>query len=353
MPASIARPILLPGLRRLWRSRHRIQLGADPARAIVLELSNPAVVKLLDLLDGTRSERTVLRDAARFGVPPADSRALFDALRDAGLVIGAQSLLPQNLPDPVRRRLSAEAAALALRGSNVPASPATILRRRRAARVVVTGHGRLGGPVALALAQAGVGHVCPALTGPVTPADLLLAAAPAGRDLRTAVAEAIATTAPDTRTGPVRRSDTTFVVQVGATGPATLTAAGYAGRKLAHLVVNTRDGTAVVGPLVPPGGAPCLNCVDLHRQDRDPDWPHLAAQLTQPPENEPCAAATLLAAAGLAAGEVLDWLDGATPNTLGASVELAAPGRLRRRTWSPHPRCHCGKQAPRTRPRAD
>jgi bacteriocin biosynthesis cyclodehydratase domain-containing protein len=104
----------------------------------------------------------------------------------------------------------------------------------------------------------------------------------------------------------------------------------------------------VVGPLVPPTGGPCLNCLDLHRRDRDPAWPELAAQLATP-GREPCAATTLLSAAGLAAGEVLRWLDGETPATVGAIVEVAGPGETRRRSWPPHPRCHCfrGSRRPR------
>jgi bacteriocin biosynthesis cyclodehydratase domain-containing protein len=333
-PGPLARPTLLPGLRRLWRTRTRLQLGLDPGRAVVLELPDAAAARLLDLLDGTRSERSVIAEAARCRIGEQDARAVLAVLRAAGLVVGAQTLLPHDLPDPVRRRLADEAAALALRGGPAPATPAQILRRRRAARVVVTGHGQLAGPVALALAQAGVGHVSPALDrAPAEPAT-------AGHHPDRQLAEAIARAAPGTRTGPVRRQETSFVVQVGTTGPANLVAAGYARRRVAHLAVTVRDGTPVIGPLVPPTGAPCLNCIDLHRQDRDPGWPELAAQLATP-AREPCGAAAALTAAGLAAGEVLSWLDGDTPATLGASIEVIAPARLRRRSWPPHPSCPC------------
>lgn len=225
----LTRPTLLPGLRRLWRSRWSLQLGVDPDRAVVLELPDPSAARLLDLLDGTRSERTVLTIASRWRIRPADARALLDALRNAGLVVGAQTLLPQHLPDPVRRRLAGEAAALALRGTATASTPAEILRRRSAARVVVSGGGPLAGPVALTLAQAGVGHVSPVLepgwSGPVRGGG-------GGHDHASQeVVEAIVRVAPGTRTGPVRRRDATFVVQVGTALPANLAAAGYADRK--------------------------------------------------------------------------------------------------------------------------
>lgn len=349
-PASVApssgplpRPTLIPGLRRLWRDRHRLQLGTDPAKAVVLELPDPAAAGLLSLLDGSRSERTALAVAARHRISPQDAHALLTTLRRAGLVVAAHTLLPQRLPDRVRRRLTPEAAALALRGDN-RTTPAQSLRRRLAARVMVAGSGALVAPIAIALAQAGVGHVWV----PEQPAAAAGAGAGAGSEGRAGTAaraaaeivETIGQTAPGTRTTPLRRRETSFVVQVGAGAPANLAAAGYARHRLPHLTVTVRDGTAVVGPLVPPTGAPCLNCVDLHRRDRDPEWPALAAQLARPGD-DPCAVATTLTAAGLATAEVLSWLDGDRPATLGASLEVSTPGQVRRRRWPPHPQCAC------------
>jgi ThiF family len=364
---TLQRPTLLPGLRRLWRTPHTLQLGVDPACAVVLELANPAVAKLLDLLDGAHSERSVLAHAARYGVADSDARTLLDTLRTAGLVVGAQALVPGHLAPPVRRRLTAEAAALAVRrtGQRTAATPAQILRHRAAARVMVTGRGRLGPAVALALAHAGVGQVSPALDGTVEPADAVaggLLAADLGRPRSAAVAEAIQRTVPGTDTRPIRRGEASFVVQTTPAGPARLHAATYARYRLAHLVATVRDGAAVVGPLVPPTGSPCLNCLDLHRTDRDPAWPKLAAQLATaaatdagPGDGEPCAAPTLLAAAGFAAAEVLAYLDGRVagnrstqPQTLGATVEIESAGRHRRRTWPPHPDCDCSRH-PRRR----
>src|SRR5690606_28438710 len=113
-PRPLSRPTRLPGLRRLWRGRRQLQLGPDP---------NPATARVLDLLDGTRSEREVLADAARRQIP-GDAAALLHELRRAGLVVSAQSLLPKSLSGPARRRLAGEAAALALRGGDAPGSPA-------------------------------------------------------------------------------------------------------------------------------------------------------------------------------------------------------------------------------------
>jgi hypothetical protein len=343
----LPRPTLLPGLTRLWRDRHTLQLGLDPDRAVLLEVADPGAARLLDLLDGAHSETAILRHAGLLDVTRDDARALIDTLRTAGLVVAGQTLQPLGLAEPTRRRLAAEAAAIALRGSDAPATPAQVLRHRAAARVVVTGRGRLAAPVAVALAQAGVGQVTPDLSGQVEPADLVgagLTSADLRRPCATAVADAIGRAAPGTHTRPVRRGRADLVVQVGMNRPAALLAAGYAQRRQAHLLLGLRDGIAVVGPLVRATGTPCLNCLDLHRTDRDPGWPELAAQLAAGRGLEPCGVATLIAAVGYATAEALAFLDGGTPETLGGAVEICTPSRIRRRSWPPHPGCGCARR---------
>jgi hypothetical protein len=330
--SPLTRPTLVPGLRRLWRGRRRLQLGVDPSRAVVLELPEPSTARVLDLLDGTRSERTVLAEAGRYGVTEPDGRAIIDCLRAAGLVLSAQALLPSQFPDQVRRRLGAEAAALALDRRDGGTTPAQILRRRAAARIAVTGDGPLAEPVAVALARAGIGHVAPMLDNPT--------------HMRQA-SQSVARQAPGARTAALSRREVTFEVQVGDGPPAVLAAAGYARRRLAHLAISLRDGTAVVGPLVPPTGGPCLNCLDLHRRERDPEWPALAAQLAAAPGFTACAVTTALIATGLATSEVLSWIDGATPTTVGASIEVSGSSRLRQRSWPPHPACRCARRSRR------
>src|SRR5262244_1433326 len=169
------RPVLLPAVRRLWRDPHRIQLGTDPGRAMILELADPACADLLDLLDGTRTETSLLRAAVRRGVRAEDASAMLAALNEAGFVLDARSLHAPDLAEPIRRRLDAEAAALALTsrpaGSRAPAEGpggrprseprahgarrgvADILRRRLASHVLITGAGHLAVPIAAILAS--------------------------------------------------------------------------------------------------------------------------------------------------------------------------------------------------------
>jgi hypothetical protein len=343
----LPRPTLIPGLTRVWRGPVELQLGLDPARAVRLELPDPRLARVLDLLDGNRPERQVLVHAAELGVAPEETLELLDLLHQAGLVLPSSALLPSGLPSAEQRRLTGEAAALAL--ATPLSSPARTLRRRRAARVILAGRGRLGATIAVALAQAGVGHIHPDLSGMVGPGDLAgsaLSPADLGSPLHTAVAAAIRRAAPGTEVREVRRTPASLVVQLAHDQPATLIAAGHAVRRQPHLAVRIRDGSAVIGPLVPATGRPCLNCLELHRRERDPDWPGAPAP-PGPDAAEPCTVATVLAATGFATAEVLTFLDGGTPETLGAAVEIAAPGRVRRRTWPPHPDCGCGRRTRR------
>ena len=98
----------------------------------------------------------------------------------------------------------------------------------------------------------------------------------------------------------------------------------------------------MIGPLVPATGGPCLNCLEMHRRDRDAGWPGGVAQLGVD-SLEPGTITTLLTATAYATAEALAFLDGARPETLGAAVEITAPGRFRRRSWSPHPGCGCDR----------
>ena len=339
----LPRPMLLPGLVRVWRGPHTLQLGLDPARAVLVDLPDPRAAGILDLLDGGRTEGALLAHAAAAGMTGADIRELLDTLHTAGLVLSAPDLLPAALPDDRRRRLLGEAAALAL--ARRPESPARLLRRRGAARVVLAGHGRLAAPIAVALAEAGVGHVHPGVAGAVGPGELAggpLRVADLGRPREEAIADALRRVAPEIDTHGVRRGAASLVIQLGHDQPAALLAAGHARRRQAHLAVTVREGTPVVGPLVPPAGRPCLNCVNLHRHDRDADWPEPADQIAGTGA-EPCAVTTVLAATAYATAEALAYLDGAAPETLGAAVEIAGPGRFRRRTWPPHPGCPCAR----------
>ncbi len=320
-----SRPTLLPHLRPLWRDRRTLQLGLDPARAVVVEFDGPVAAGLLDLLDGARTEAGVVAAAAGLGVPPALARQVISVLRDAGVLIDARALLPHGMAEVARSRLYPEAAALAMRHTQPGRTPASRLRRRQAARVLVAG-------ALTSDLRTEAGTDTPVGTHPVDTALVdALTAAGVGRVSRSRHDRVPEHPCP------------ALIVRLGAERrPTALAAQAYARAVVAYLSITVRDGAVVVGPLVPPAGSPCLSCLDLHRGDRDPGWPALAAQLASVAAPPPtCAATTALAGAAYAASEVLAYLDGDAPQTRGATVEVTGPGRTRSRSWAPHPRCDC------------
>lgn len=354
----MSRPALLPGLRPMWRDRHTVQLGTDPEHAVVLELPHRSAGRLLELLDGSRTERVLLAEMARLGMRAEDVHEVLVALTERGLVLPAHALMPAALPAEHRARLADEAAALALRRESA-GSPARVLQRRGQSRVIVAGSGPTARLVATALLDAGVGKV-----GTVaSPGAAATLHSPPGQaaTVHSPPHPAAALDSPPGQAGPVphagqgtppgareggphaatlRATDATFRVQVGYAVSTRGTR-----RRVPHLALTVRDGVAVVGPLVPVTGGPCLHCLDLHRTDRDPSWPRLVSQLAQVAAgSDPCPAATRLTAAGFAAAEVLAYLDGGEPTTIGTTVEINGVLPWRRRTWSPHPSCDCARR---------
>ena len=122
-------------------------------------------------------------------------------------------------------------------------------------------------------------------------------------------------------------------------------------RGVPHLFAAVREGTGVIGPLVLPGRSSCQRCHDLHRTDRDPAWPSIAAQLsgTASHVTTPCDVVLATTVAAHAALQVLAFLDGDRDGsaadrlpTVDGTLEIArADGRVRRRSWSRHPLCGC------------
>jgi hypothetical protein len=400
---------LLPAaLRPVWRSDQALQLGLDPDRAVVVDGIDEPIAKTLLGLDGTRTEAEVLAGAAETGLDPDLVGDLLTDLRTAGILAevtprppsapaadspaGSAPARPALLgaeptrhapadpapagPDPAgdgppgegplvmaswpRRspygavgaagRLGPDLASLSL----VPTTrtPFEVVRARRAASVVVHGAGRVGASLATLLAAAGVGQVHVADRGPVRPGDVApagVAAADVDRSRTAAAAEALRRAAPEIRSTPPAPGRRPDLVVLASTEPVDTTLrTALAGGRVAHLVAGVRETTAVVGPLVLPGRTGCLRCGDLHRADRDPAWPVVAAQLVgiRRRREEPCDVVLATVAASLAALHCLAHLDGRPSAATGASLELSLTDwRLRRRSWPAHPRCDCGAAA--------
>lgn len=390
------RPRLVRGREPLWRSRGCVQLGLDPRHAIAVDGLSPALARLVSGLDGSRTARRLVADAAAAGADPAEAAGLLAELAAAGLIEDAE--LAGSVPD----ELAADAQAWHARTG---CAGRELVSRRSTATVEVHGNGRVAIAVAVLLTAAGVGGVLARPSGRVAPGDVgvgylgedigrprvgvaaaaidrhrVAGARPAGphaadggaggadagaRGAAGGDADASATGADggdadvrgaaggdaDARGAAggdavIRRRTRAVLPDVAVVADAAVHDAGLAARlvseRVPHLAVRVQDGRAIVGPLVLPGRTGCLRCVDLHRSDRDPCWPRLAAQLAGRPTSASHAGASV--AAGVATEQVLGLLAGSgRPAAIGASLELdPLSGRLVREPWPAHPACGCG-----------
>jgi hypothetical protein len=347
----VGRPQLKPALRRVWRDESTLQLGVDPRHAVVISGLDPRCARLVDALDGTRERSDLLTTARRLGIDASRAHELLGLLERSGVLddASADRRLLASLNQGERDRLAPDLAAASLAHRSVDGGVA-VLTRRRSAVVAVRGAGRVGAAVTTLLAAAGIGTLVvndPAITSAadVTPAGHSLqdvgatradAAIRAARRLNNGLRRAL----------PRNRRDADVVVlcpERGGLGdlPDRLVRGG-----VVHLFAEVRDITGVVGPLVLPGRSSCGRCHDLHRADRDPAWPSVAAQLTDAARQPTAACDVVLATAvaAQAATQVLAFLDGdPAPPAVDGTIEVAqVDGRTRRRGWTVHPLCGCG-----------
>ena len=325
------RPVLAPAARRLWRGSSTLQLSLSPQHGVLVEGLEPSARMVLPLLDGVRTRDQVLVDARAAGC--TDPEPVLDALDATGLLVDADVLQVPSPDREERHRLGPDLAALALhRGSGAAAA----LLARREARVVVHGAGRVGGPLAALLAEAGVGTVDlrddgearweDTAVGGIRPHDVGRSRGPVlAHRLRSAGADVPPALVVLTEDVP----DQLARVLVRAGVP--------------HLVARTDALLGTVGPLVLPGESPCLRCLSLVRGAVDPDWPLLLGA-EEPGLRTVEAGHGVLAAAvaSQAALQALELLEGGAPGSVGGTLELTLPGwRWRRRTWPAHPGCDC------------
>lgn len=112
-----------------------------------------------------------------------------------------------------------------------------------------------------------------------------------------------------------------------------------------YIVLRTRPGTAVAGPLVVPPETSCLRCADLWRAEADPIWPRLAAQLAHRQAPDDPVLDAWVTALGLA--QIVAFLYGEPGELRSRTLTLSSDtGRTTLRLWPQHPRCTCHACAP-------
>ncbi len=350
-----ARPRLRPGLPRAWRDPTTLQVGLAPGPGVVLAGVRPGDEAVIGALDGAHDLDQLRQLAARHRVGHRRLAELIDVLGRCRLILDdvtspvADRADLTRLGEVARERLAPDADAWSL-VHDTDGLRLVAARGRR--HVTVEGGGRLAAALAATLLATGVGRVSLRAAGRVRAGDVL----PAGA-ARTDVGRTWPEVAPRAEVTGVGGADAgpDLAVLVGADVLDSRVGDDLVRRDVPHLAVVVSPDRVVVGPLVRPGRSACLRCLDLHRRDRDPAWPHLVAQLLgrRGPPAPVGESALCTAAAGLAALQVLAELDGAhpgrpvVPDAVGRTLEISLPnGAVRRRPWPPHPGCGCARLPP-------
>lgn len=355
-----------PALRQAWRDLRSVQFGVTAAHAVVMGPVDTATGSLLSLFDGTRGLPRLREEARAIGLPDGHVDALLERLGEAGLVDDVTGGGPAALALRKRKeaydRLRPDLASLSVVHAE-PGGGAARLAARGAMRVQVRGAGRVGAALAAVLSASGVGRVDVLDGGRVEPWDVTPGGLPAeavGERRAVSAQQLVLRSAPGSGRRAARRPDgvppqrppLSLVIVAPRDGfpayaPDPLAAEGWMATGTPHLYTGVVEASAVVGPLVLPGGSACAGCLALGRAELDPVWPRMAAQWRTPHRREanpgPCDLGLATAVAGMAASHALSFLDGALPASTGARWEVSLPLlEWRSRRIPAHPDCPCG-----------
>jgi hypothetical protein len=320
------RPRLKNHVRALRRSPDAVQFGLLPDTGLVVEGLSEDEITLVEHLDGSLDHTQLYAVAQDRGVSAARLDLLLAELRRHRLLVEdptdrADLCLLERAPQDTQR-CDADGLALAYR---LAGDGLRQLAARRRRYVLVGGSGSLPEAVCALLLAGGVGRVD---------------AGAAGFD---AAVQALSPGRVEEGSALVDRPDLVLLPANSALPPGA--GAPWWRHGIPHLPVVAQGHRVVIGPLVLPGAGPCLDCLDLHRRDRDPAWPALLTQLAPPlpgPSRPVEAESTLTAtAAGLVAMVAHGHLDGLRL-PVGVSLELNLPWPwLTHREWTSHPGCTC------------
>ena len=334
--------VLAAGLKVIERDSGTVQIGAEPPQCVVIHDLPSGAAQVLAGIDGTSStDDLVSMLIAGCGGDRRTWTGLLQDLCHAGVLhphpvaagLGGTSVVPVVQPESVdlHRRFGPR-AALAL------------LARREETLVIVRGAGRVASAISGVLAGTGVGHVLvqptrPLLATDVTPAGLARGSEPDHERLA-AVARRVHPWV-TTHSRIPGTAPPTLVVLAGDRPASPMSVAELQLSRTPHLIVQAGTAGGVVGPLVLPGRSSCVNCLELHRSDRDPDWPRIARAVSGSPGVPTTVLSTRVAAA--AAEQALTLIDGRQrPAAVDGTLEMASGDwRIRRRSWHRHPDCSC------------
>ncbi|HET7414537.1 MAG TPA: ThiF family adenylyltransferase [Arthrobacter sp.] len=338
-------------LQMFERSEHCVQIGVGEQSIVLDGLTAPDKRLLFQLVEGSGMSSSSL--ANECGLLPARAQYLLELLdpvlirtADHGTVLSG--LRADRLGPDV------EQWSAAYEQNAVP-----MMERRSRAAVRVVGLGRTGSVISQGLAAAGIGTLLLEDRHRVRASDVGVGSyrlCDIGMARTAAVRRQIHHVDPTIQAHPIGVSNAAgakssftldLVISISTDITDDTLQAELMHREHAHLPVVLRDRDVLIGPLVVPGQTACIECVDRHRADQDPQWLNIcrtmrsraaAKDATGPEES-----ALALSAAGPAVLQSLLLIDGVNqPSGWSTVVQLrAADGSISTRSYQPHPDCGC------------
>ncbi|CAN5235128.1 cyclodehydratase [soil metagenome] len=296
------RPLLRPGVHVLHRGDGHVQLGLDPAAAVLLP-DQPEVRALLGGLDGSAHP---------------DDDAVLSLLASESLVVDEQSVLPLLGPGVGPGGRPAAAALARHRGEAAIAAAAS----RRSTTLQAVGFG-------LDCSADGIDLL----------AELTGLAERVGMQSRCG----------STTSGKGGQDTGMLGAVVGVGEPARELLDPWTQAGTPYVVVRMTEGRAVVGPFVVPGETACLRCIDAHHTDTDRALPLLVHQYSRATSRdrtdgltEPVDPILVTLAVAWATRDLASYVDGVRPSTWSSTVTFDAQlGSIESRCWMRHPECGC------------
>lgn len=297
------RPLLRPGTHLLRRTDGSLQIGLDPALAVVVPDSPDLRASLIG---GLRPDT-------------GDASDVLDLLQQQDLLVDERVLMPLIGGPGPRSGLPRGTGAALARDAGDQAGDRVVGRDLALVRTVRFGH------------DVGAG-LADQLHGLLDRSGLRAeAASPSG----------LAPPGPDH--GPV------LGVLIGVGEPDRELLDPWMRAHLPVLVVRLTEGRAVIGPFVAPGRTACVRCIDAHHTDADLEWPLLVRQYAAAVSTdradgapEPVDPALAALAVAWAARDVASYVDGARPSTWSTTLIFDGTlGAVEARSWLRHPECGC------------
>ena len=339
-------PFLAPHVQIAWRDAQQLLLEdpAAPQAQVLVGNATSATVQWLRMNDGSRTLDEVLRLATEHGIDRDSARELLNALAKAGLLSfdAAPRELAEDQAMETRSPLRQDLDALALSGRNA----AEAWTRRQEHHISIEGVNRVAHALVDVLAASHIGSMQvlarSAARRSVTLRDIE-AFGPMQDDV--GVQSAVALKRHIERVMPERKLRTVRHIAIACDARVSPgDEAPFQERGIPYLRLLVTSRYATIGPLTLPGHSVCWSCIELHRTDADPQWPHSLAQFEAHRRYAaPIDDTFAMWVASETAAQVLRVIDTDDPSSLVNTtlhIDRATAG-VRRRTWNVHPQCPC------------